>query len=326
MSNIRNTKLDFIRGISILIVILGHSIQVNLNHNQYSFIWFKLILPLQMPLMMFISGMAIVYSLPIKSSKQFIIKKYKRLLVPYIIWILIHNIITNKHTNYTIIEEIYKSDFWFLRFLFVFCVVFAFTNMIYNIIIVASKKKYNNITFSISIIFSTSIILILGKIPFIKESISVWYYFWFILGIIINLNYSYLNKLNMIYKKILEILFICIIFIYIFIDIIPTKLISIVLTLSTYNILGKIYKENNKINKIIVDIGNNTLPLYAIHWCLLFSLPFKIEAYRNLQNIVNINYSVSVLITFISWVIISALLTSLLKKSYIGRRYLLGLS
>lgn len=175
------------------------------------------------------------------------------------------------------------------------------------------------------IIFSTSIIFVLCKIPFIKYSISIWYYFWFVLGIIMNLNYDYLNKLNLKYRKIIEVLFIGIIFIHIFTNAIPIKIVSIVLTLSMYDILSKFYQESSKIAKMIVTVGNNTLPLYAIHWCILFSLPFRTKFYINSQNMLNINYYVSTLITFISWLIISILVTYLLRKSHIGRTYFLGL-
>lgn len=52
----RDITLDILRGIAIFIVVLGHSIQASLLSDESSFVWSKLILNFQMPLLFCISG------------------------------------------------------------------------------------------------------------------------------------------------------------------------------------------------------------------------------------------------------------------------------
>ena len=78
----RNNTLDLLRGLAILIVVIGHAIQVNLSEGRNCFIWSNLILSFQMPLMFFISGYATGFSFPSSNPKRFIKKKVVRLLIP----------------------------------------------------------------------------------------------------------------------------------------------------------------------------------------------------------------------------------------------------
>ena len=51
----RNSTLDVIRGVAILIVVIGHAIQINLAIPEQNFIWSTLILAFQMPLLFFLA-------------------------------------------------------------------------------------------------------------------------------------------------------------------------------------------------------------------------------------------------------------------------------
>lgn len=53
----RNNTLDLLRGLAILIVVIGHAIQVNLSEGRNCFIWSNLILEFQMPLMFLLAAM-----------------------------------------------------------------------------------------------------------------------------------------------------------------------------------------------------------------------------------------------------------------------------
>lgn len=80
----REITLNVLRGVAILIVVLGHAIQVSLLEGENSFIWSKLILNFQMPLLFCISGYSAGFSFPSNNTKTFIMKKVKRLLIPYV--------------------------------------------------------------------------------------------------------------------------------------------------------------------------------------------------------------------------------------------------
>ena len=68
----RNALVDVIRGLAILIVILGHTISYNNIEGYENSIIFKVIWSLQMPLFMVISGYITKYSRSPNSSKSLI--------------------------------------------------------------------------------------------------------------------------------------------------------------------------------------------------------------------------------------------------------------
>ena len=71
MAKVRDTRIDFIRGEAILMVILGHTISNNGIVGFESSGLYRIIFALQMPLFILISGFVTVYSKPINSVKSF---------------------------------------------------------------------------------------------------------------------------------------------------------------------------------------------------------------------------------------------------------------
>lgn len=81
----RNESVDVIRGLAILMVILGHTISNNNIEGYENSIIFKIIWSLQMPLFMLISGYVTKYARPINSSKaltMYIARRTYSYLVP----------------------------------------------------------------------------------------------------------------------------------------------------------------------------------------------------------------------------------------------------
>ena len=78
----------------------------------------------------------------------------------------------------------------------------------------------------------------------------------------------------------------------------------------------------SKIKMYLIHIGENTLPVYGIHWCLLFSPIFRINGYQLIRNILPL-YLGSFIIA-ISWVIVCEIVIWILKKNKIGRKIFLG--
>ena len=81
----RNTYLDLCKGIAILLVILGHSIQYGMGEG-YEGYWenpvFRFIYSFHMPLFMLISGYLFWYSYYKRGGKAVIINRFKTLLYP----------------------------------------------------------------------------------------------------------------------------------------------------------------------------------------------------------------------------------------------------
>lgn len=131
MGNVRNQRIDWIdiaKGIGILLVILGHSVQFGgIVHN--------LIFSFHMPLFFVLSGLVYKYS----DNKTFIIKKIKVLIIPfisfYIIGVTTSLMIPSWRSGLSIkgvIKDIYLanpsvanvSSIWFLVCMFVVVVTF----------------------------------------------------------------------------------------------------------------------------------------------------------------------------------------------------------
>ena len=327
----RDIYLDVLRGIAILIVVWGHSIQVcqgDFNNPVH-----LIIQSFQMALLMVISGYTIGYSEPIDNILLFIKKKIFRLFIPYLIWEQIHyflNIIV-ENGQYSLYEEmasVLNSNFWFLRILFIMYMLYALfqwtTKECYRL-------KVKNMKILLEIMSAIGCIIIaleLSKINGFEELRS--YIFFFVLGII------WFRIKDKISKEIIKmisgmslVVFIglCIAFFEIsnlMVHKIINKLLGLVGTIVISGCVKCIINKNRdwKCWKYIAKIGKNTLPIYAIHWCLLFST--NTFPYSNIAGEVHSIYILSIVV-WLEWTIISIFLAKIFEKNKYSRILLLGL-
>jgi len=88
----RNNFLDLIKGIAIVLVVFGHSIQVGnggewfKNNLYYENVLFKVIYSFHMPVFMMISGYLFYYTMQNHSDKEILLSRITRLLIPIFIW------------------------------------------------------------------------------------------------------------------------------------------------------------------------------------------------------------------------------------------------
>ena len=153
----RSVAIDFIRGIAILLVIMGHSIEYGsgwdyfYNNRYFDSLIFKIIYSFHMPLFALVSGFLNYYSVAnSRDCRHFIISKVKTLLFPVFIWstteYLIRIIIACAKGNTGELSfEKYLSNminsFWFLWALFfisivVLCVEKLLHNKVFYIFII----------------------------------------------------------------------------------------------------------------------------------------------------------------------------------------------
>lgn len=329
----RNNTLDLLRGIAILIVVIGHAIQANLLENETCVIWSKVILSFQMPLLFFLSGYTLGYSFPNENTKVLFGKKTIRLLLPYLTWTLIHYVIMiilpvdyRRWSVLGFLKEFFLSDFWFLRVLYLFFVIFFACNWFAQIIHFNNKK----ILVSITIIASILVMILMKKIPLLDKSTSLWWYLWFLCGYFSfgMKNWNLIKKLwsRNIFRNALAfstlILMITVWVVLIEIDV-PSKVIAIVYVVCICIFVCAIERViPARIRKTITGIGSNTLPIYAIHWCLLFSPLWRVGMYHKLFG--NLPLVVSSILTAVVWVVLCNLLTYLVRKYKLTRVLLLG--
>lgn len=112
----RNEEIDFIRGIAIILVVVGHYISGIYDVENYNAnIIFKICYSFHMPLFIYISGYLAgktsAYSL------EWIRKNFERIMIPYIVWTILHCLVFKEN----IIRTLFVSPaYWFLINLFVY--------------------------------------------------------------------------------------------------------------------------------------------------------------------------------------------------------------
>ncbi len=88
ISRSRNNTIDIIRGVAMLMVVLGHTISGSTSEYENTFI-FRVSWSLQMPLFFIISGYVTRYSRPIETGVdlwRFVKKRTLAYLLPWVVW------------------------------------------------------------------------------------------------------------------------------------------------------------------------------------------------------------------------------------------------
>lgn len=124
---IKNTRtrifyLDALKGILIILVILGHSIQFNTAQYQYSFL-FRFIYSFHMPLFFAISGYLAYKGWYDESTLK---KRLFQLALPFVFWAIVYPLFISGHfdLNNTYKTLLYPDNgLWFLYNLFFYCIL-----------------------------------------------------------------------------------------------------------------------------------------------------------------------------------------------------------
>lgn len=131
----RNIYVDIVRGIAMLLVILGHTITGCTEESESSFI-FNIIWSLQMPLFILVSGYVTRYSRKVETSAAlwgFIKRRTYTYLFPWIIWtFFVRGLIFKKTHLFNIKWLIYHMDagYWFLTTIWTISLIFCLCSFI----------------------------------------------------------------------------------------------------------------------------------------------------------------------------------------------------
>ncbi|HAN21280.1 MAG: hypothetical protein A2Y15_02265 [Clostridiales bacterium GWF2_36_10] len=188
-SNSRNNAIDAVRGLAIILVIIGHVIEVNVT-GFYESTVFNIIWSLQMPLFMLISGYVTRYSAHINNKKgyfNYLLKRSLTYLLPWVIWtIFVKGLLLGSTNFWAYIKYITFSmdaGYWFLFSLWTISMIFGTATYIAN-----KFTNKNNlrivITILVSIIFSVFLLIIGLKvgINFLGIKLTLYYLPFFYLG------------------------------------------------------------------------------------------------------------------------------------------------
>lgn len=131
----RNQFVDIMRGIAMLLVVLGHTITGCTIGSQKTFL-FNVIWSLQMPLFILISGYVTKYSHEIKDISSlwlYIKRRTIAYVLPWIVWSFIVRGIVFKQSDFFNIKYIFwhmDAGYWFLATIWTISMIFGISSFV----------------------------------------------------------------------------------------------------------------------------------------------------------------------------------------------------
>ena len=268
----RNKQIDFVRGVAILIVVIGHVFQTTINEEDvlaYN-IW-SLIRCFQMPLLFFISGFTLSLKFPCEDVFLFLKKKFFRLGIPYLFWahviLFIRICLCSIQIDFLgYMQEIYGSAFWFLRHLLAYFLIIGLCQL-------SAKKFFHNQYLKLHIFLSVFVVWFLGDSDISSVCFSGWFYCWLLFGIVVGKVREYgvkqTTNFNENLRKWIVIVCACVMCLTIALYFLTSWNEKIIAVLMVSSITGFLYNITDKIPEFIqnsiVSAGKNSLAIYATH-------------------------------------------------------------
>ncbi len=288
----RYLHFDILKGIAILLVVLGHIFWFSGVPNRYtqSILW-NLLVSVHMPIFIFISGYFSVKALDL--SKNGVFKYWKdksiRLLLPLLFCPVIMDWVISGFSLRLPFMTQYYGRYWFTLVLFkLFVIFYAFRLGFYLIGSLLKKVKIlgggGELAYYLSSIILLSLLLKIPthfgvKVPVIIMHNVNWLYKYLVLGYLFA-SYPIIQK----FFKDERVIAICFIG---FISLLSTEFIvfnsshpftkgllapqSILGIITFYAISRNLAEKNNKVSKGLAYLGKESLPIYLTHY---FFLPF----------------------------------------------------
>lgn len=131
----RNQFVDIMRGIAMLLVVLGHTMTGCTVDSQKSFL-FNIIWSLQMPLFILISGYVTKYSRPISNSKglwKYVKRRTVAYMLPWAVWsFLVRGIIFGEDGFLNVKHLLWNMDsgYWFLATIWTISMIFGIASFV----------------------------------------------------------------------------------------------------------------------------------------------------------------------------------------------------
>jgi len=128
--NNRDARIDFLKGFGIISVVIGHSTAIYAGNWENPFkvenLFFNaignLVVTFHMPLFILISAYLSTGKKKVTNIKQFIYKRFKRLIIPYLFFGIIYLLVFSRELSYfDILLKLFQGDvghLWFLYALF----------------------------------------------------------------------------------------------------------------------------------------------------------------------------------------------------------------
>lgn len=263
-------ELDYIRGIAMLMVVMGHVLLFSLKIEHTALI--GIIGICEMPLFFVVSGY-LTHKEREENFKRMLSRlliRSRTLLVPLVVWSIVRNICDGT-VSYSL-SDIYRGGYWFFLALW-WCDVL-------NMFSAYLSKKFRLGMLGDALLYGfVYAVILLGRIKNIDLGgvlpvQSVQYYFpFFVMGLLMR-KYQFLN--GMVLNKYSYAVGMLLLIIGWYFSFIESFVIWFVAALGAVVVVWMACREINsdlKVARILSIVGMNTLPIYAIHYLFIGVLP-----------------------------------------------------
>lgn len=263
-------ELDYIRGIAMLMVVMGHVLLFSLKIEHTALI--GIIGICEMPLFFVVSGY-LTHKEREENFKKMLSRlliRSRTLLVPLVVWSIVRNICDGT-VSYSL-SDIYRGGYWFFLALW-WCDVL-------NMFSAYLSKKFRLGMLGDALLYGfVYAVILLGRIKNIDLGgvlpvQSVQYYFpFFVMGLLMR-KYQFLN--GMVLNKYSYAVGMLLLIIGWYFSFIESFVIWFVAALGAVVVVWMACREINsdlKVARILSIVGMNTLPIYAIHYLFIGVLP-----------------------------------------------------
>lgn len=166
----RDIRLDILKGIAILFVVIGHVINQKYDTVNYNTNWvFKFAYSFHMPLFFFVSGYLCGFKKPESFNIQYIKNRSIRILIPYLIWTTCFNVFpfdSIKLSCIRVLSALFITPlYWFLPCIW-FCSVF---------LVVIVKSRHQIISAVLVWIFCVIVCMVTKSYTKLFTN-TVWYF------------------------------------------------------------------------------------------------------------------------------------------------------
>ena len=323
---------DALKGVLILLVVLGHSIQNTIGDACYTNHLWNIIYSFHMPAFMAISG---YLSFRVKDKVggakwcSVIWRRFKQLVVPFVLWTIILLLYNNSFTLESIIDYILYPDkgLWFLWVLFVISVIFVIGDLL------SEKTKVKQEIVILTICIVLAITMVMFELRVFSFQFIAYYFIFYVVGYYLHKYYDFVKSVNWVLLVILAVLWGVLAWFWqmkevpSFLQALPLpgslalyayRFVAALLAIFVLFVVSpKALNDKTRLNLRLGKLGIVSLGIYTSHVIFIESI---VAFYAN----INLNNELVILMTFISSSLISYILVWLLSKWRVTSCLLLG--
>lgn len=324
----RTLWVDALKGFLIIVVVLGHALQLTIGEDCFDNHLLNIICSFQMPVFVAVSGF-LNYRVTQRPFKNRLNRRALQLLVPFFIWSVIQFVLDRVYTLDTFCSIVLFPDryFWFLWVLF-------FIYLLFNICDWFAKRtciKQEVIMLLSCVILSA--IMVVFEFRYFGFQFIAYYFLFYVIGYYLN-KYNKILNINNAFVFLLIIIWLSLAWFWridaapAFLSFLPLPaaiilysykfVVALLATLLAIVVFSRFRKENGVLLKL-AQIGEISLGIYVFH---RLTMKYLLQLLREL--IPNCPDYLMIITLFVISVVLSVIVVKIINKNRIASKYLLG--